>query len=73
MKRLDNKFLFLILIFMSFSLQGGKPTTVGAQSIVDIDNVAIIPENTQDSLYQERIKNINRLEQMKYVVHQMAK
>lgn len=71
MKRLfNNKFLFIILIFMSFSLPGSSPTNVIAADT----NIPLVleVESIQDSLYQERIKNINRLEQMKYVVHKMA-
>jgi len=67
MKRLDYKIL-LLFIFMSFTLPGGKTEAVEPTTRLSREE----SQEIQDSLYLERIKNINRLEQMKYVVHKMA-
>lgn len=65
---LTYRLLFIILIFMSFSLPGGS---INEHSVINSE-LQIKPEVIQDSLVQERLKNIDRLEKMKYVVQQLA-
>jgi len=65
---LTYKILFILLIFMSSSLTGGTVSSTNNQPVQEQH----VDPNIQDTLYKERIQNINRLEQMKYVVQKMA-
>lgn len=67
--KMSSVLIFLFLTSFNTTGKQTKPVNYEATSIKleKADSSAIA-----DTLYQERIKNINRLEQIKYAVHKMA-
>lgn len=60
--------VLIFLFFSSFNTVGEDTTYERVK--IKIEKVEETP--VQDSLYEERIRNINRLEQIKYAVHKLG-